>query len=710
MSGQLGELVISLQADIARFREDMGKATKISQDASKKIADGFDKVGAGVVKVTGLVAGFTGVAGVGALIKSSIDAADNLSKMSQKVGVNIEQLSSMNYAASLADVSTESLAKGMAKLNKAMYEAQQGGKTQVETFKALGIAVTDSSGKLRKTDDVMMDIAERFAGMDDGARKTALAMEVFGKAGADMIPLLNSGKQGLKDSADEAKRFGNVLTEEAGKQAEEFNDNLTRFNKSAGGLAMVLANDLIPVINELSLSMLSLINIDTGIGLKQQLRDWKDFHAGVDQIIRDMKIKAGSGNGVWNWLTKNGRAEINAELQASQALYDWQMQDNAAKLGNSVKAVKPLVPPKGDGGTTSTLEANAKAAAQAESAFQRYSSTFDALMTKADGLNPELSKNQKELLAINAEIEKAIKENPLYADSIKEAGDYLRKMTTEATALQNEIAAVTANIKELEAANASMAGIGTVGGLEPSSGFLTVSEPKPNKYSLNGASETMGFGGNTLSPVDDKQAEADELLAIEERYNKDLISMKMGAASQMADLAKQMAGDNKGIALAALAFQKGLAIAQIMISTQVAAMAALAPPPLGLGPIAGVALAAEIEAMGYVSMGLVAASGLVEAGNIAGARADGGPVSAGQTYLVGERGPELFTAGSSGMITPNNAIGGQTISPTNVFQISTGVAETVRAEIMRIVPTLNKMSVNSVKSAMRNGEFQGVKL
>lgn len=223
---------------------------KINGDASD-----FDKslssITGSLKSFGGMLAGIAGAGAMGALLKSSIDTADELSKLSQKVGVNIEQLSAMNYAAGLADVSTEALAKGMAKLNKAMYDASGGSKEQVDTFKALGVSVTDSTGQLRKSDEVMMDIAERFSKMEDGAAKTALAMKVFGKSGADMIPLLNGGREEMQKATEEARRFGIVLTEEAGKQAEEFNDNLTRFKTVAGGLAMTLANELLPEINAL---------------------------------------------------------------------------------------------------------------------------------------------------------------------------------------------------------------------------------------------------------------------------------------------------------------------------------------------------------------------------------------------------------------------------------------------------------------------------
>lgn len=117
-------------------------------------------------------------------------------------------------------------------------------------------------------------------------------------------------------------------------------------------------------------------------------------------------------------------------------------------------------------------------------------------------------------------------------------------------------------------------------------------------------------------------------------------------------------------------------------------------------------------ALGAIAAAAVIASGTARIAQIESmkyeAREFGGPVNAGQTYIVGEKRPELFTPSVSGHITPYVPTGGgTTVSTTQVFQISTGVPETVRAEIARIAPTLMQMSVGAVRSAMRDGQFAG---
>jgi len=277
MSDKIGSLVIELAADIARFREDMGKANRVAQDSARSIARNFDAMRDGAARAAAAVASIAGAASLGALVKSSIDAADNMSKMAQKVGVNIKELSGMAHAAELADVSTEALGKSMGKLNKAMYEAA-GGKGPAETFEALGISVTDAAGNLRKADEMMVAIAGKFEGMDDGARKTALAMDLFGKSGADMIPLLNGGAAGLKEATDEAHRFGLVLDEEAGLRAEEFNDDLTRLKNITQGAALAFANEMLPSLLSVSDAM-----VNNGAG------GAAIFGAAIKETVRDIQ-------------------------------------------------------------------------------------------------------------------------------------------------------------------------------------------------------------------------------------------------------------------------------------------------------------------------------------------------------------------------------------------------------------------------------------
>lgn len=243
----LGSLVVSLAANTAQFAEDMGKAAHIAAKNMDGIRKQAEKAGKAI--------GALFVAGVGTasvLVKQSIDSADAMSKMAQSAGVGMKTLSELAYAADLSGVSTESLGASMNRLNRGMMETAAGTGTAQRAFDALGISVKDSDGNLKSSDQVMAEVADQFAKMEDGAAKSALAMEIFGKSGAAMIPMLNMGSQGIKELRDEAIALGVSLESEAGRAAEQFNDNLTRMNTVKKGLANTVMMQLLPTLVNLT--------------------------------------------------------------------------------------------------------------------------------------------------------------------------------------------------------------------------------------------------------------------------------------------------------------------------------------------------------------------------------------------------------------------------------------------------------------------------
>jgi hypothetical protein len=187
-----------------------------------------------------------------ASIKGAIDAGDELNKLSQKTGIAVETLSGYKVAAELSDVSTEEFAKGVKTLSVNMVAAAGGSKDQAAAFQAIGVSVKNADGSLRNIDDVLGDVAERFAGYEDGAAKAALAQDIFGKSGAALIPLLNAGRQGLIDAREEAEKLGVVFSKDLAQQAEQFNDNLTRLSLGLQGAKVQLLGGLLPTLIKLT--------------------------------------------------------------------------------------------------------------------------------------------------------------------------------------------------------------------------------------------------------------------------------------------------------------------------------------------------------------------------------------------------------------------------------------------------------------------------
>lgn len=239
----IGALRVVLGADTAEFETGLkGAAAKLSN------------FGASITRI-GAIAGvaITAAATAAAMgVKGTINAFDDLEKTSQRIGVSVEALSALRYAAKLSDVSAETLDKSMGKLAKTVIEAAQGSQTAVFAFRALGINFRDTNGNIKPLSDLLPDLAEKFASMEDGTKKTALAMQIFGRAGASMIPLLNGGRAGLVAATAEAKAFGIVVSGNATKAAEAFNDNLTRLATMSQGAFSQFTANIIPVLARFS--------------------------------------------------------------------------------------------------------------------------------------------------------------------------------------------------------------------------------------------------------------------------------------------------------------------------------------------------------------------------------------------------------------------------------------------------------------------------
>lgn len=245
----LATLSVDLVAKLARFESDLGAAARASEKSAQQISRAMDGARSAVVNLSGAIAGVLSAGAVVSAIKSSADYADQIGKLSQKIGIATDDISGLAYAAKLSDVSNEALGAGVKKLSTLIAE---GG----EKFKYLGINIKDAQGNSKDTITIFGEVADRFAGMKDGAEKTALAVALFGKSGSDLIPLLNQGSAGIKAATDEARRFGLIVSKEAAAAAEQFNDNMTRLRASTQGATVALAGPFIRVLGEATEAML----------------------------------------------------------------------------------------------------------------------------------------------------------------------------------------------------------------------------------------------------------------------------------------------------------------------------------------------------------------------------------------------------------------------------------------------------------------------
>ena len=247
MSVVVGTLTIDLKANTASFSQSMDKMSQLSAKSANDIKRSLEKIGtAGLALATGLGAA------TAALIETSIATIGSLSRLSQATGTTVEKFSALAYAARISHVEVDDMAKGMEKLAKSAFGAQNGNAGLQRIFGRLGVEVADSNGHLKDSSDLFTEVAVKFSGMANGAGKTALAMALFGKAGAGMIPLLNELGKHQAELTEQAKRFGLVIGGDVAAKAHQFHEVLTQLHAAQVGFGIQLTAAVLPALLKLS--------------------------------------------------------------------------------------------------------------------------------------------------------------------------------------------------------------------------------------------------------------------------------------------------------------------------------------------------------------------------------------------------------------------------------------------------------------------------
>lgn len=221
-------------SEFRRFREQATGALETVSQAGGVIGGVLGAVGASLS-----IAAFTG------WIKGAIDATDAASDLSQRIGVAVEDLAGLELAFQMGGMEASALEGAMTKLSKQIVD-------NGDAFAKLGISSKNLDGSFKSNKDMLYELADEFASMEEGVQKVALAQEVFGKSGAAMLPLLNGGSEGLREMDAMARQLGLSLSEEAVEQAGSFNDTLDLLMLGTQGVARGVAAELLPTLSTLA--------------------------------------------------------------------------------------------------------------------------------------------------------------------------------------------------------------------------------------------------------------------------------------------------------------------------------------------------------------------------------------------------------------------------------------------------------------------------
>lgn len=186
------------------------------------------------------------------LAKFTADAGDEAGKTAMKLGMGVEALQRLQVAAEFASISNNSLQQSVGVLAKQLIAARDGSTDAAKSLRKAGIDIGSMGGKIPTTSQALTTIADRFSTMPDSLEKTALAMDLFGRSGRDMVPFLSKGSAELEKAATLADRYGLVMSEVDVKMSAEFNDTIQESIFALRGLRNILGLGLIKVIKPLA--------------------------------------------------------------------------------------------------------------------------------------------------------------------------------------------------------------------------------------------------------------------------------------------------------------------------------------------------------------------------------------------------------------------------------------------------------------------------
>ena len=221
--------------------KDMDKKTQATYKSFNTVANGAKKFGVALVAGTAAAA-----AGIYKMATSTAEAADEIDKMSQQVGLSRKGYQEWSYVLSQSGVEIESVSTGMKTLTQRIDQATEGAGLGAEVFEELGISIEDSMSQ----EDVFNEVVYAMQEMEDGTEKAALAIDIFGKSGQDLMPLLNGSAESVEELKTKAEELGMILGDETIDAGVEFTDTIDTLKTSFATAGAEIGGIFLPYVQD----------------------------------------------------------------------------------------------------------------------------------------------------------------------------------------------------------------------------------------------------------------------------------------------------------------------------------------------------------------------------------------------------------------------------------------------------------------------------
>lgn len=230
-----------MATEISKLFVTIGAKTEDFEKGLKSIQKNLDKAGAVMMGIGTAIIGSAAMS-----IKSYVEVGDEIHKMGLRTGFSAEMLSRLRYAAQIGGTTLEGLEVGIKRMSRVLVEASWGLESANRSLVAMGLNIDDLMAM--NPEEQFMALAEALAAIEDPTLRAALAQEVFGRSGTDLLPILAEGIEGLRATMGAADDLGIVMDKEAAEKAARLQDAMTDVNTAVLGVKVAIAEALVPAL------------------------------------------------------------------------------------------------------------------------------------------------------------------------------------------------------------------------------------------------------------------------------------------------------------------------------------------------------------------------------------------------------------------------------------------------------------------------------
>lgn len=252
------KISIAIEAQTATLQKGFAEAKQaingLGAGMSGSVAAGMAKFHAGLLAVQGALAS---VRGAISAVRGAMAELDQQAKIAARIGADADQLTALGFAADLAGSSTENFNRSIEKMQNTLGDAREGNATAIKAFNDLGLKVSDLEGM--QADQVFAAIAEQIQLLGDDTQATRIAMDIFGRSGGELLPMLKGGAEGLNEMGQQAEKMG-LLLGGARAEVEAANDAIDAMKRSWGAFVQQVAVAVAPALKAIADIMTSIVS------------------------------------------------------------------------------------------------------------------------------------------------------------------------------------------------------------------------------------------------------------------------------------------------------------------------------------------------------------------------------------------------------------------------------------------------------------------